>query len=72
MSAFNKLFKYLGVGGAAALIFFAILFIFVIGPLMLIWGLNLMGFEVAYSLKTFFGAGLVILALKANSMKGKE
>ena len=72
MNAFNKLVKYLGVGGAAALALFAILFIFVIGPLMLIGGLNLMGFDIAYSFKTFFGATLVILALKSNSTKGKE
>jgi hypothetical protein len=72
MSALNKLIRYLGAGGAVALIVLTALLIFVVGPFMLIWGLNLMGLEVAYSIKTFFGASLVILALKATNTKGKE
>jgi len=40
MNAFNKLIQYLGAGGAVALILIAILLIFVVGPFMLIWGLN--------------------------------
>jgi hypothetical protein len=39
---------------------------------MLIWGLNLMGVPIAYSIKTFFGASLVILALKATNTKGSK
>jgi hypothetical protein len=72
MNAFNKLIKYLGAGGAVALILIAILLIFVVGPFMLIWGLNLMGVSIAYSIKTFFGASLVILALKATNTKGSK
>ncbi len=72
MSAFKKLFKYLGAGGAVALILLTVLLVFVVGPFMFIWGLNLMGFEVAYSIKTFFGASLGILALKATNTKSKE
>lgn len=72
MNAFNKLIKYLGASGAVALILLSIILLFVVGPFMLIWGLNLMGLEVDYTIKTFFGASLVILALKATSTKGKE
>ncbi len=66
MEAFKKLFKYLGVGGAVALIGITLLLVFLIGPFLLIVGLNWMGFEVEYTVKTFFGAALVILALRAG------
>lgn len=73
MEAFKKLFKYLGVGGAVALIGLTALLVFLIGPALLIWGLNLMGMEVDYTVKTFFGAALVILALRAGgSAKSKS
>ena len=72
MEAFNKLLKYLGVGGAIALILFTLLLVFLIGPAILLWGLNLMGFEIEYSLKTFFGAALVIIALRAGTGSSKS
>lgn len=72
MSSLNKLIKYLGAGGAITLLVLTVLLIFVVGPFMLIWGLNLMGLEVAYSIKTFLGAGFVMLALKTSNTKGKE
>jgi hypothetical protein len=67
MEAFNKLFKYLGIGGAIALILFTLVLVFLIGPAILLWGLNLMGFEVEYTIGTFFGASLIIIALRAGS-----
>jgi len=66
MEAFKKLFKYLGVGGAFALIALTLILIFLIGPAMMLWGLILMGFDIEYSMKTFFGAALVIIALRAG------
>lgn len=73
MESFKKLFKYLGVGGAFALIALTIVLVFLIGPFMMLWGLNLMGFEIEYNIETFFGAALVIIALKAGSTsKGKS
>lgn len=67
MEAFKKLFKYLGIGGAVALLSLTVILVFLIGPALFIWGLNLMGIEVEYTVQTFFGAALVILALRAGS-----
>ncbi len=72
MEAFNKLFKYLGIGGAIALILFTLVLVFLIGPAILLWGLNLMGFEVEYTIGTFFGASLIIIALRAGSGTGSK
>jgi len=38
-----------------------------IGGIILIWGLNLMGFAIPYTLKTIFGALVVILTLRPTS-----
>lgn len=55
-----NLLKSIGLSAkVATLIFFAI-FIALLAPLVFLWGLNLMGFEVEYSLKTLFGAFLVL------------
>ena len=38
-----------------------------IGGILLIWGLNLMGFDIPYTLKTILGALVVILSLRPTS-----
>lgn len=72
MESFKKLFKYLGVGGAVALIAITLLLVFLVGPFLLILGLNWMGFEVEYTMGAFFGAALVILALRAGGVPKKK
>lgn len=64
---FKKLLGSLGIGGGIALIIMFVLFLFVIGPLFLIWGINLIGFDVPYNFYTLFGAFLIMLILRGNS-----
>lgn len=37
---------------------------FVVGPLMLLWGLNLLGLSVPYTVGTWFGAFLVLATVQ--------
>jgi uncharacterized membrane protein YeaQ/YmgE (transglycosylase-associated protein family) len=46
-----------------------ILGIFVVSPLLLIWGLNLLGFAVPYTFKSLLGAILVIVVLRVPTQK---
>jgi hypothetical protein len=66
MTALEKLIKKLGIGGAVGLGLFFVLGLLVVSPILLIWGLNLMGFEIAYTWKTILGAVLVILVVRPS------
>lgn len=66
MTALEKLIKKLGIGGAVGLGIFFVLGLLVVSPILLIWGLNLMGFEIAYTWKTILGAVLVILIVRPS------
>lgn len=66
MTALEKLIKKLGIGGAVGLGIFFVLGLLVVSPILLIWGLNLMGFEIAYTWKTILGAVLVILVVRPS------
>lgn len=66
MTALEKLIKKLGIGGAVGLGLFFVLGLLVVSPILLIWGLNSMGFEIAYTWKTILGAVLVILVVRPS------
>ena len=66
MTALEKLIKKLGIGGAVGLGIFFVLGLLVVSPILLIWGLNLMGFEISYTWKTILGAVLVILIVRPS------
>ena len=66
MTALEKLIKKLVIGGAVGLGIFFVLGLLVVSPILLIWGLNLMGFEIAYTWKTILGAVLVILVVRPS------
>lgn len=67
MSPLQKLLQKIGVGGSVLAIVLIIIGFFIIGPLFLLWGLNLMGFGISYGFKSFLGAGLVIFVLRPSS-----
>lgn len=74
MKAITKLLRKLKTTGSVGLIIgivalaVAILLgLFMIGGLLLVWGLNLMGISITYSLKTVIGAAIVILCLRPSS-----
>lgn len=69
MKSFKKLSAILGLGGTVAAIIFLIVVLVVLGPLLLLWGLDLMGIEVQYTFKTFLGAFLVLLAFRSVSRR---
>ena len=58
-----------GLAGGSAIIGAILLLILIIGigPALLIGGLNLMGLAVPFTLKTWFGAFLVMLVLRGGS-----
>ena len=72
MSALEKLIEKLGIGGAVGLGLFFVLGLLVVSPILLIWGLNLMGFEIAYTWKTIFGAVLVILVVRPSGSSSNK
>lgn len=43
--------------------------IFVVSPILLIFGLGLLGFDIALTFRTFFGAQLVLLAIHGFDIK---
>ena len=55
--------------GTAPFVMWIILFFIaaIFGPFILIFGLNLLGFDLAYNFQTWSGALLVSLALKSPS-----
>lgn len=57
----------MGFGGTVLLVLLVFIGFFIIGPLFLLWGLDLMGFGVGYGIKAFLGAGLVIFVLRPSS-----
>lgn len=74
MNATTKLFSKLktagSIGAIIGIVAAAILVlgaIGMIGGLLLVWGLNLMGFSIAYSFKTVIGAAIVIISLRPTS-----
>jgi hypothetical protein len=71
MSALKRLSQILGLGGTISLMILVIAVLVFLGPLMLIAGLNLMGFEVEYSFKTFLGAALILLAFRSSMSRSK-
>lgn len=79
MNATTKLFSKLksagSIGAIIGIVALAILVlgaIGMIGGLLLIWGLNLMGIAVPYTLKTAIGAMIVIISFKPLSFGNKE
>ena len=72
MTSLEKLIKNLGIGGAVGLGLFFVLGLLVVSPILLIWGLNLMGFEIAYTWKTIFGAVLVILVVRPSGSSSNK
>lgn len=62
----------MGLGGTISLMIFVFAILVFIGPLMLISGLDLMGFEVDYGYKSFFGAVLVLLAFRSVMSRSKS
>jgi hypothetical protein len=66
MSALEKILKKAGIGGAVGLGLVVLLGLFVVSPILLIWGLNLMGFPIDYTWKTILGAILVILIIRPS------
>jgi uncharacterized membrane protein YeaQ/YmgE (transglycosylase-associated protein family) len=67
MSPLQRLLQKIGVGGSVLAIVLIIIGFFIIGPLFLLWGLDLMGFDISYGFKSFLGAGLVIFVLRPSS-----
>jgi uncharacterized membrane protein YeaQ/YmgE (transglycosylase-associated protein family) len=67
----QKLLNKAGVTGALAIVVFLILGLLVVSPLLLLWGLNSLGFDVPYTLKTFLGAIAVILVLRSSGSSQK-
>ena len=74
MNATTKLYSKLksagSIGAVIGIVAAAILVLVVIGMiggLFLIWGLNLMGFDISYSFKTLIGAAIVIISLRPTS-----
>lgn len=72
MSALKKLSQVLGLGGTISLMIFVIVLLMFVGPLMLIGGLDLMGFDVNYSFKSFIGAALVLIAIRSVMSRSKN
>ena len=66
MSMLQKLLNKAGVTGALAIVVFLILGLLVVSPLVLLWGLNSLGFSIPYTFKTFLGAIAVILVLRSS------
>lgn len=46
--------------------------IFLLGGLILVFGLNLMGFDVPYTFKTILGAVIVLLSLRSFNLSGNK
>ena len=46
--------------------------IFLLGGLILVFGLNLMGFDVPYTSKTILGAVIVLLSLRSFNLSGNK
>ncbi len=79
MSALTKLVKKFreaeSIGKILGILLAVIILVFglgLLGGLFLIWGLNLMGIAVPYTLKTALGATIIILSLKPLSFGSKK
>lgn len=67
----NKLKSLLEIGGILGL-GATIIFLLIVGPLCLIWGLNLLGFDIEYSFGSLFGGFLVMLVLRGGGSNPKK
>jgi len=67
----QKLLNKVGFTGAIAIVVFLVLGLLVVSPLVLLWGLNSLGFAVPYTTKTFLGAIAVILVLRSSGTSQK-
>jgi hypothetical protein len=65
----KKILAKIGLGGALGMGLIVILGLLIVSPMLLIWGLNLLGFDVPFSFQTVFGAILVVLVLRSPSQK---
>ncbi len=65
----KKILAKIGLGGALGMGLIVILGLLIVSPVLLIWGLNLLGFDVPCSFQTVFGAILVVLVLRSPSQK---
>lgn len=62
----QKLLNKTGLTGAITIVIFFVLGLLVISPLVLLWGLNSLGFAIPYTLKSFLGAIAVIIVLRST------
>jgi len=69
MTYFQKLIKKLTSAGAISFVIFFFLGIFLVSPLLLLLGLDWIGFDVSYTFKSFMGAILVIIVLRVPTQK---
>jgi len=67
----KKILSALGLGSGIILVILFILFMFVVGPLLFVYGLNLIGFETAYTFETLFGAFLIMIVLRGGGTSSK-
>jgi len=65
----KKILAKIGLGGALGMGLIVILGLLIVSPMLLIWGLNLLGFGVPLSFQTVFGAILVVLVLRSPAQK---
>ena len=79
MDATNKLLSKLKSSGNIGAIIGVVLLVVTVfvglamlGGLLLVWGLNLMGIDIAYSLKSIIGGAIIVVCLKPTGFKSKE
>jgi len=69
MTHWQKMMRKLTSAGALAFVVLFFLGIFVVSPLFLLIGLDLLEFNVDYSLKNFLGAILIIIVMRVPTQK---
>jgi uncharacterized membrane protein YeaQ/YmgE (transglycosylase-associated protein family) len=62
----QKLLNKAGLTGAITIVILLVLGLLVVSPLVLLWGLNSLGFAIPYTLKSFLGAIAVIIVLRST------
>lgn len=63
----NKFKSFLKLGGGIFGLVITILLLIIVGPLCLIWGLNLIGIDTPYTFGSIFGSFLIMLVLRGGS-----
>ena len=62
----QKLLNKAGLTGAITIVILLVLGLLVVSPLVLLWGLNSLGFAIPYTLESFLGAIAVIIVLRST------